>query len=131
MMDRLLAFHASLGLLAVGIFGCSASGDGTNPISNEGGSGGTGGGISGTGGTSPPGGTGGKGVRDPNDTRDLPTRKRTCDASGQNCTCLRLALLGTLNSAANNKDTQPFVDWLNGNSGGTATVAMITTKPTL
>jgi hypothetical protein len=131
MMHRLLAFHAALGLLAVGLFGCSAAGDGTNKLS-DGGSGGTGaGGISGTGGVIPPGQGGGKGVRDPNDMRDLPTRQRTCDAAGQNCTCLRLALLGTLNSAANNKDTQPFVDWLNGNSDGTATVTMVTTKPTV
>jgi hypothetical protein len=128
MMHRLLAFQAIVGLLAVGLFGCSAAGDGTNKLS-DGGSGGTGG-ISGTGGVIPQGGGGG-GMRDPNDMRDLPTRQRTCDASGQNCTCLRLALLGTLASAANNKDTQPFVDWLNGNSDGTATVTMVSTKPTL
>lgn len=76
-------------------------------------------------------GQGGDGQRDPNDTRDLRVRERTCDASGTNCTCLRLALLGTLDSAANQKDTTPFVDWLNGNSDGTATVRMITAKPTL
>jgi hypothetical protein len=44
---------------------------------------------------------------------------------------LRLALLGTLDSAANNKDTQPFIDWLNGNSDGTATVTLVSAKPTL
>lgn len=65
------------------------------------------------------------------DDRDLEVRKRVCDESGQNCTCLRMALLGTLDSAANEKDSQPFVDWLNGNSGGTATVETITTKPTM
>jgi hypothetical protein len=54
-----------------------------------------------------------------------------CDANGENCTCLRLALLGTLDSAANNKDTKPFIDWLNAKSGGTATVTMVSTKPTL
>lgn len=69
--------------------------------------------------------------KDPNDPRDVPVRQKTCDASGENCTCLRLALLGTLDSAANNKDTQPFIDWLNAKSGGTATVTMVNTKPTL
>jgi hypothetical protein len=42
-----------------------------------------------------------------------------------------LALLGTLDSAADETDTTPFVNWLNDNSGGTATVNMITTKPTV
>lgn len=74
---------------------------------------------------------GGSGVKDPNDPRDVPVRQQTCDANGANCTCLRLALLGTLDSAAANKDTQPFIDWLNGNSDGTATVTMVATKPTL
>ncbi len=74
---------------------------------------------------------GGSGAGTPSDGRDLPVREKVCDANGQNCTCLRLALLGTLDSAANNKDTQPFIDWLNGNSDGTATVTMVDTKPTL
>ncbi|HVY26589.1 MAG TPA: hypothetical protein VHB79_08540 [Polyangiaceae bacterium] len=69
--------------------------------------------------------------KDPNDPRDVPVRQKMCDANGENCTCLRLALLGTLDSAANNKDTQPFIDWLNAKSGGTATVTMVNTKPTL
>src|SRR5688572_10898721 len=99
---------ASLSTLAA--LGCSAAGDPTNPVAGEGGSGGTGAGSgSGTGGIIPQGGGGGVGTRDPNDTRDLPTRKKTCDASGQNCTCLRLALLGTLDSAADETDTTPFV----------------------
>jgi hypothetical protein len=72
---------------------------------------------------------GGPGVKDPNDPRDVPVRQKTCDANGANCTCLRLGLLGTLDSAAVNKDTQPFIDWLNGNSDGTATVSMVATKP--
>jgi hypothetical protein len=67
------------------------------------------------------------GMRDPNDTRDLAARPMSCDSSG-NCTCLRLALIGTLDSAANAKDTKPFEDWLNGNSGGTARVTSIPTK---
>ncbi|HEY3593887.1 MAG TPA: hypothetical protein VGL13_08435, partial [Polyangiaceae bacterium] len=74
--------------------------------------------------------SGGVPTTDPSDTRALPVRKRVCDSMGQ-CSCLRLALLGTLDSAANTKNTQPFVDWLNGNSGGTATVTMISTKPNI
>jgi hypothetical protein len=65
---------------------------------------------------------------DPSDTRMLPIRKKVCDDAGH-CSCLRLALLGTLESAAVNKDTKPFVDWLNGNSDGTATVTMVSSKP--
>ena len=68
---------------------------------------------------------------DPNDKRMLPVRQKVCDMATGKCTCLRLALLGTLMSAADETDTQPFVDWLNGNTDGTATVTMITTKPTL
>jgi hypothetical protein len=64
------------------------------------------------------------------DMRDLPVRRKVCDANNR-CTCLRLALLGTLESAAVETDTKPFIDWLNGNSEGTATVTMVTTKPTL
>ena len=127
-----------LALAMVGaLLGCSAGGD------PPGGGGANGGGANGGGGPGGGGAIGGgpnvgggggiiiPGMVDPNDTRDLPIRKKTCDANGQNCTCLRLALLGTLDSAANQKDTQPFVDWLNGNSDGTATVTMVTTKPTL
>jgi hypothetical protein len=132
MTVRTFAFQAFASLLTLGTAGCSAAGD-TNPVSGEGGSGGTGAGGTGTGGIILQGGGGGVGggTRDPNDMRDLPTRKRTCDANGQNCTCLRLALLGTLDSAADETDTTPFVNWLNDNSGGTATVTMVTTKPTL
>lgn len=71
------------------------------------------------------------GVRDPNDDREVPVRPESCDQNGQNCTCLRLALIGTLESAATETDTLPFTDWLNGNSGGTARVTMVTSKPTL
>lgn len=45
------------------------------------------------------------------------------------CTCLRLALLGNLDSKAVDKDTSAFVDWLNGSSGGTAKVTMFEQKP--
>ena len=130
-----------VGLAALG---CSASpaspGTGING-SGATGSGATGGTIpTGTGGTSPTGsggtiptGSGGtiptagtSGV-DPSDTRNVPVRQRVCEMGV--CTCLRLALLGTLDSAANQKDTRPFIDWLNGNSGGTAVVTMVSTKP--
>jgi hypothetical protein len=67
---------------------------------------------------------------DPNDPRNVPVRARSCDANGV-CTCLRLALVGSLDSSANTKDTQPFIDWLNGKSGGTATVTMVKDKPTV
>lgn len=66
---------------------------------------------------------------DPTDTRDVPVREQVC-VDGV-CTCLRLGLLGTLDSSALNKDTQPFTDWLNGNSEGTATLTRISAKPTI
>ena len=124
---ELWAIFAAFGTALVG---CSATGDDSNPVPSEGGSSGTGAGGTGVGGSiiTPQGGTG---TRDPNDMRDLPVRKRTCDANGMNCTCLRLALLGTLDSSADETDTTPFVTWLNGNSDGTATVTMVTTKPTI
>ncbi|RYZ05702.1 MAG: hypothetical protein EOO73_18540 [Myxococcales bacterium] len=61
----------------------------------------------------------------------MPVRTKTCDPTGTICTCLRLALLGSLESAATQKDTKPFIDWLNGNSGGSAVVKMIDVKPTI
>lgn len=64
-------------------------------------------------------------VTDPDDPN---VRPEVCDEFG-NCVCLRLALLGTLDSAATDTNTQPFVDWLNTNSGGSATVEMLTTRP--
>jgi hypothetical protein len=108
-------------LLGAALSACSSAGGGISR--NPGGNGGS-------------AGAGGSGVittgpsTDPSDTRDVPLRKKMCDANGQ-CTCLRLALVGSLDSAANNKDTQPFVDWLNGHTDGTATVTMISTKPTI
>jgi len=128
---RFVATLALFGTLGSG-FGCSAGGADKGSR--------TGTGPNGTGGTQPnltdPGGglvlTGGgssnSGVRDPNDTRNIDARPEMCDASG-NCICLRLALLGTLDSSANSKDTQPFIAWLNDNSGGTAKVSMISAKP--
>jgi len=70
------------------------------------------------------------GMSDPSDTRTVPVRQKVCDAAG-NCSCLHLALLGTLDSKADDTNTQPFVDWLNMSSHGTASVTMISTKPTL
>jgi hypothetical protein len=85
-----------------------------------------------------PGGTGGNTTIDtdggtsvdPNDDRNVPVREKVCDTNGV-CTCLKLALLGTLDSAADNKDTTPFMQWLNANSDGTATLTMVTQKPEL
>ena len=71
------------------------------------------------------------GERDPADTRDVRVRHVECDSNGENCGCLKLALLGSLESAADDTDTKPFVDWLNERSGGMATVTMVTSKPTL
>jgi hypothetical protein len=70
---------------------------------------------------------------DPNDTRDIEPREQVCADPGDpsTCTCLRLALVGTLDSAAYAKDTGPFVDWLNANSQGTATATMVHQKPTI
>ena len=67
---------------------------------------------------------------DPNDPRAVPVRQKVCDAAGK-CTCLRLAMLGTLASAAADTDSQAFVTWLNGNSDGTATLTNVATKPTV
>ena len=69
-------------------------------------------------------------TRDPNDVRTVPVRQKVCDAAGK-CTCLRLAMLGTLTSAAKDTDSQAFIDWLNGKSNGTATLTQVATKPTV
>lgn len=118
--------------------GCSASGNdnsSTNDTAGTGSTNGTGGSGQGPGPLNMSGTLnlpvgGGPGVRDPNDPRDLDARPKICDANGK-CTCLRLALVGTLESSANEKDTKPFIDWLNGNSDGTATVTMVSAKPTM
>lgn len=47
------------------------------------------------------------------------------------CTCIRLALLGTLDSKAADKDSSAFVAWLNGNSDGTVEVTLFDQKPNL
>jgi hypothetical protein len=119
----------TLALLGGGL-GCSAEGGGDGTGGSDGGgsdSSGTGGGASTGGGSFD---IDGDDTGKVTDERDVPVREEVCDAEG-NCTCLRLALLGTLESAASNKDTQPFVDWLNGNSGGTAVVDMVSTKPAI
>ena len=118
--------------LAVCLASCAAGGSNASSGDGSGSGGGSGTNTDGTGATSPIDIGLGPGQVDPNDTRDVPIRTQQCDQNGQNCgPCLRLALLGTLESAANNKDTQPFVDWLNGNSGGSATVTMVPSKPAL
>lgn len=131
-----LALCGALGSLTA----CSAGGNGGHSGVSTGATGSLGspGGPSSTGGTSSgldidmsQGNDGPSGTKDPNDMRDLTPRSKTCDASGQNCTCLRLALVGTLDSLASAKDTQPFITWLNGNSGGTAKVTMVSAKPTI
>jgi hypothetical protein len=122
-----LTLTLASGLLA--LVGCSANG---TPGSTNHGAAGTGSGpITGTGG----GGTdliigGGETTKDPNDTRDVPTRQKVCDDAGK-CTCLRLALLGTLASAAVDSDSDAFVSWLNNNSDGTATLTKVPTKPSV
>ncbi|HKO47209.1 MAG TPA: hypothetical protein VJV79_05775 [Polyangiaceae bacterium] len=73
---------------------------------------------------------GGKTGADPNDKRDIPMREKICDATGK-CTCLHLALLGTLTSAADAPDTTAFTNWLSSKSDGSAVATIIPTKPTV
>ncbi len=126
-----LRFASALVLVSslLAAVGCSASG---GPSSTTHGNGSAGAGpITANGGT---GNSlivgGGDTTRDPNDVRDLPTRQKVCDAAGK-CTCLRLALLGTLASAAVDSDSDAFVSWLNDKSEGTATLTKVPTKPTV
>jgi len=72
--------------------------------------------------------SGGKTGADPNDKRDVPMREKVCDDDGK-CTCLKLAMLGTLTSAATDPDTTAFTTWLSTKSGGTAVATTIPTKP--
>ncbi len=134
MKARLLANLALFAALSQ-VLACSAGGNGSGsthssgaggpgPSNNPSGSSGSGGGLSLDPGKNPPA----SGMKDPNDMRDVPVRTMSCDANN-NCTCLRLALVGTLDSLANQKDTKPFEEWLNGNSGGTARVTTVSTKP--
>jgi hypothetical protein len=58
-------------------------------------------------------------------------RTEQCDENGENCTCLTLALMGTLDSAATDTDTGAFTEWMNGNSGGSAVVTNVSEKPLL
>lgn len=67
---------------------------------------------------------------DPRVANGIAVREEVCDAAGT-CTCLRLALLGTFVSGANDNDTSAFRDWLNGNTDGTATVTLVETKPAI
>jgi hypothetical protein len=130
---RSLANLALVSAVASGV-GCSASGDASSKNNTTEATGATstgaqppintaGGPVLNTGGAAPL-------PMDPNDPRNVPVRPKICAADGT-CTCLRLALVGSLDSSANTKDTQPFIDWLNGKSGGTATVTMVKDKPTM
>jgi len=74
------------------------------------------------------GDTGGATMADPNDKRDIPMREKVCDAAGK-CTCLKLALLGTLTSAAADPDTTAFTTWLASSSEGSAVATNVPTKP--
>jgi len=132
-----LRFVANLALFSALVSGvaCSAGGDGakTTPSNGSSSSGGTPSATTNNNGGSLMLTMSGNGPlpMDPNDPRNVPVRQKTCDAAGQNCTCLRLALVGSLDSSANTKDTKPFTDWLNGNSDGSARVTMVPTKPTI
>ncbi len=110
---------------------CSAGSSSGSPVSRDG-TGGSGTVTAGGGTTSLAlgGDTSTTTTSDPSDTRDLPVRKKVCDAMG-NCSCLRLAMLGTLTSAATDSDSAAFVAWLNDNSAGTATLTNVATKPTI
>ncbi|MET0794525.1 MAG: hypothetical protein ABW061_23595, partial [Polyangiaceae bacterium] len=128
-----LRFCSALVLVSsfVAALGCSANGSPPGSSAHPG-SGGGGNIVTGNGGTGNSLITGGgtETTRDPNDTRDVPVRQKVCDAAGK-CTCLRLALLGTLASAAVDSDSDAFVSWLNTNSDGTATLTKVPTKPTI
>ena len=76
-----------------------------------------------------PGDNGGKTGADPNDKRDVPMREKVCDPVTGKCTCLHLALLGTLTSAADDPDTTAFTDWLGSKSEGSAVATIVPTKP--
>jgi hypothetical protein len=108
---------------------CSAGSSNSSTLRGAGGSGTVTGGAGSTS-LSLGGATTATGMRDPSDTRDLPVRKKTCDATGK-CSCLQLAMLGTLDSAATDSDSAAFQAWLNGNSDGTATLTNVPTKPTI
>ncbi|HEY4103891.1 MAG TPA: hypothetical protein VGM44_08370 [Polyangiaceae bacterium] len=126
---------SSLAIIASSLLGmaCSAGASDTGSTASHGnatGSAGTTGIVSNGGSTGIITGPGtGDSTTDPNDKRDLPVRKQTCDANNQNCTCLRLGMLGTLASAADDPDSQAFQSWLNTNAMGTATLTTVPTKP--
>jgi hypothetical protein len=123
-----LRFSSALLLASslVASFGCSASPNAGSSAHGNGGAGSVGdnGGGNGLNIDGNPTGV------DPLDKRDVPVRQKMCDSAG-NCTCLRLALLGTLASAAVDSDSQAFVTWLNSKSMGTATVTNVATKPNI
>ena len=114
---------------------CSADPASSSPIGRPTPNGGAGPGPTGNGGSAATldvigGDSGGATMSDPNDKRDIPMREKVCDAAGK-CTCLRLAMLGTLTSAAMDPDTTAFTTWLSDKSGGTAVATNIPTKPSV
>jgi len=136
---RMTFRHSSVLALASSLafaLACSAGSSDTTPPLRPGqtGSGGNGSviGSGGSGNVLVVGGpdTGGQTTSDPNDTRDIPMREKVCDASGK-CTCLKLALLGTLTSAAQDPDTSAFTNWLAMSSDGSAVATNVPTKPTI
>lgn len=113
---------------------CGSGSSDTPPLRSPTGSGG-GGLVLGSGGSGNslivnPGSGGVQTTFDPNDMRDIPMREKVCDMSGK-CTCLKLALLGTLTSAAEDPDTSAFTSWLASSSDGSAVATNVPTKPTI
>jgi hypothetical protein len=53
--------------------------------------------------------------------RDTDIKEEICDANG-NCYCLRLAVIGTSDSTANDTDVTAFVEWLNTKSSCSVTM---------
>ncbi|HET7541768.1 MAG TPA: hypothetical protein VFK05_17960 [Polyangiaceae bacterium] len=129
-LSSALVLTSSLALALACSAGSSSPPTGSHPITNP--SGGGSGPIFSNGGSgnvlSVGNDTGGQTTSDPNDKRDIPMREKICDATGK-CTCLHLALLGTLTSAADDPDTSAFTTWLSEKSDGTATATNVPTKP--
>ncbi|HYQ00390.1 MAG TPA: hypothetical protein VER96_17055 [Polyangiaceae bacterium] len=130
-----LRFSSALALVSSVAFAvaCGSSPSDTPPLRSPG-SGGNGP-VLGSGGSGNtlavgPGSSGGETTSDPNDKRDVPMRQKSCDDNGK-CTCLKLALLGTLTSAAEDPDTSAFTNWLASSSEGSAAATNVPTKPTV
>jgi len=127
--------HSSALILASSLTLTLACGGGdTPPLPERGANGSAGSGqIQGSGGSGSGLGvvpeSGGATMSDPNDKRDIPMRTKVCDPVTNKCTCLHLALLGTLSSAADDPDTTAFTTWLASSSDGSAVATNVPTKP--